>query len=82
MRGRLLLILLLVVVSGCTSESDARRALAGAGYTQVRITGYRFFACARDDDFSTGFEAIGPTGNPVTGVVCSGWLKGSTIRTD
>lgn len=73
---------LAIALCGCTSEGDATRALAGAGYTEIRITGYRVFGCADSDAFHTGFEAKGPTGRRVTGVVCSGWLKGATVRTD
>lgn len=67
---------------GCTSESDATRALAGVGYRDVQITGYRWWGCCKDDQFHTGFAATGPTGQRVSGVVCSGWMKGSTIRMD
>ena len=82
MRKILLSVSLLVALSGCTSKSDTERALAGAGYTDVQITGYRFFGCRKDDMFHTGFSATGPTGQKVSGVVCSAFLKGSTIRID
>lgn len=81
MRKILVLALVLCMV-GCSSPKDAQKALEGAGYTEVRITGYRFFGCSKDDAFSTGFTAKGPTGKEVSGVVCSDWFKGSTIRTD
>lgn len=68
--------------SGCTSADEAHRALAGAGYKNVTITGYRFFLCDKNDSWSTGFEATGPSGQRVSGAVCSGVLKGATIRTD
>lgn len=77
-----LIILACFAISGCTSEGSAKNALEGAGYRSIRMTGYRVFGCSKSDDFHTGFDAIGPTGKHVTGVVCSGWLKGSTIRTD
>lgn len=70
------------LIVGCTSESDATRALAGAGYRDVHITGYRWWGCSKDDQFHTGFEAVGLTGQRVSGVVCSAWMKGSTIRMD
>ena len=66
----------------CSSESDAVKALRGAGYTDISTDGYAFFSCGKDDAFATKFTATGPTGQKVTGAVCSGWLKGSTIRTD
>lgn len=76
-------VLLACMFSGaCTSESDAARALRGAGYTDVVYTGYKAFACSEDDMYHTGFRAKGPTGQTVSGTVCSAWLKGSTIRLD
>lgn len=76
------LIAFAAAATSCTSANDANNALAGAGYTNVRLTGYRWFSCGKGDSFHTGFEAVGPTGRRVTGCVCSGWLKGSTIRID
>jgi hypothetical protein len=68
---------------GCTAESDARRALEGAGYTDIVLTGYGWFECGRDDTFATAFTATGPTGKRVSGTVCAGLLlKGQTIRTN
>lgn len=65
---------------GCTDTTKATRALEGAGYSQVETTGYAIFGCGKDDTFHTGFRAKGPNGQPVKGVVCSGILKGATIR--
>lgn len=70
------------VLAGCTSEPEATRALTGAGYTNIKMTGYRFLLCDEKDSWSTGFEATGPNGNRVSGAVCSGVLKGATIRLD
>ena len=64
----------------CTAPDTAYDALHGAGYTTINITGYEFFGCAQDDQFHTGFTAIGPGGASVSGVVCSSFLKGATIR--
>lgn len=82
---RILLGLSVAILAGCTSSDGATRAtraLDSAGYSQIQITGFRFFGCGEDDNFRTGFAAVGPTGKPVTGVVCGGFLKGSTIRLD
>lgn len=67
--------------AGCTAPDVARKALTGAGYTEIQTTGYCWFCCGKDDTFHTGFTAKGPTGQPVVGAVCSGWFKGATIRT-
>lgn len=77
----LLFLLLVGTLSGCTNSSDAHRALESSGYTDVRITGYDFFACSEDDFFHTGFAAKNPNGVEVQGTVCSGLLfKNATIR--
>lgn len=72
----------IVFLSACTNGDGAVRALEGAGYTNIKITGYRILGCSDDDTFHTGFTAKGSNGKPVSGVVCSGVLKGSTIRLD
>lgn len=70
-----------MLTTGCDDPDTASRVLVDAGYTQVVTTGYDMFGCSKDDDFSTGFKAIGPTGRSVEGVVCSSlWAKGATIR--
>ena len=74
------LLLACVLGTGCSSPDQASRALTDAGYTNIQITGYEWWGCGKDDTFSTGFRAKGPTGRPAHGVVCSGWWKGSTIR--
>lgn len=60
----------------------AERQLLEAGYSQVDVSGWNIFACSEDDVFRIGFKALGPTGKPVSGTVCSGFLKGATIRLD
>lgn len=83
MRLRLILAAVCAVaIAACSSSNDAQRALNGAGYTNINITGYRWTGCSESDEFSTGFEATGPSGVRTSGVVCSHWFKGSTIRTD
>jgi hypothetical protein len=76
------LALVVVALAGCTSSDDAIRAVEAMGMTNVTATGYRVFGCSEDDSFHTGFTATNPQGRQVSGVVCSGWLKGSTVRFD
>lgn len=67
----------------CTQPDEARRVLIAAGYTEIKITGYRYFMAGEDETYSTGFRAISPGGEEVTGAVTSGVLKkGKTIRLD
>lgn len=71
-----------ITLPGCSDAPVAKRALEGAGYKNIILTGWGPFAgCSENDTFVTRFTAIGPTGIPVAGVVCSGWFKGATIRT-
>ena len=77
------LVLAVVILCGCTQPDHATQTLEKAGYTHIKITGWRPFACGDGDSFATGFKAIGPTGFEVTGVVCEGLVfKASTIRLD
>jgi hypothetical protein len=69
-------------LSGCTDAEDAKRALEGMGYSDIEIKGYAWTGCGGEDNFRTAFKAVGPTGKAVTGVGCSGWWKGTTIRFD
>lgn len=74
--------LFLIFPNGCTQPDEARRVLSAQGYTQVQITGYKFFMGGQEDVFSTGFSAKSPSGQIVTGAVTSGPFKGHVIRFD
>lgn len=78
--GVLLAGLLLFAPSACTQPDRTTRQLESMGYTDVKITGYDFFACSKSDSYSTGFEATAPNGARVTGVYCAGFLKAGTVR--
>lgn len=82
MKRIIAMMIVAAAITGCSSSSDAEKALIGAGYTQIETHGYAMFSCSKDDSFKTKFTAVGPTGVKVQGAVCGGWLKGSTIRTD
>ena len=75
--------LLTLFLSGCTKPKETKKILTNLGYTDVKITGYRYFGCSEDDHYHTGFTADSRAGANVSGVVCSGFLtKGSTVRYD
>jgi hypothetical protein len=76
----LLAIFATLFVASCSSSEEATRVLQEQGYRNIQTTGYDWFGCSEKDNFHTGFEATSPGGFPVTGVVCSGFLKGNTIR--
>lgn len=69
-------------LGGCTDAPKATNLLQQQGYSQVEITGYRFFGCGEQDAWHTGFVATAPNGQRVEGVVCEGVFKGQTIRFD
>jgi hypothetical protein len=79
---KLILSMAVAALCGCTAPDRSTSALKAAGYTDIELTGYSFFACSESDQFATGFRAKGPTGVKVEGTVCAGFLKGSTIRLD
>lgn len=73
-------LLAVVLLSACTKDdSDIREILAADGYTKIQTTGYEPFKCDEKDTFSNGFIAE-KNGMYVEGVVCSGLVKGNTIR--
>jgi len=81
---RILIVLsitLVALIAGCTNNADTTRVLSQQGYTDIRMTGYQWFACSKDDFYHTGFIAKTPANVEVEGCVCSGLLfKNSTIR--
>lgn len=81
---KLTVAILILFCLSCTSENDfekAKRQLEMQGYTDIKNTGYNFFCCdSETDNFSTGFEAKDKQGNVVQGCICSGILKGITVR--
>jgi len=76
----MLFVLIIFSITACSSSSDARKVLSNSGYINIKTNGFSLFGCAKDDTFSTKFTATNSQGKRVSGVVCSGWLKGGTIR--
>lgn len=72
------LIAFLVMLPKWMKGDEERAVLAAAGYTDVKLDGFRFLDCP--DLFGMGFEAKGPTGQPAKGAVCRGIFTGSSIR--
>lgn len=74
-------LLAFALLCGCAADPEqARRALAAAGLTDVRLGNYPFFVCGDEDSFNSAFTARARDGRPVSGAVCCGWLKGCTVR--
>ncbi|NIG73526.1 hypothetical protein F3J34_07940 [Klebsiella sp. Ap-873] len=76
-----LLLVAVIALAGCTDADEAKKALINSGYTDVKIQGYSILGCSEDDLYRTEFTAKGLSGQQVSGVVCGGFWKGSTIRT-
>lgn len=79
--GLILTLLAVLSLTACTDTPGATRALYQQGYTEIEITGYSAFGCGEDYTFATEFKAVSTAKIPVTGVVCSGFLKGYSIKT-
>lgn len=82
---KLIAFLAISLLYSCTNNEGTERALRGAGYTDIELTGHAFWGCADSDDTCTGFRATGPNGHEVEGAVGCGYntgcSKGCTIRT-
>lgn len=83
MNKAIILIGMAALLSACgVNPNDAKRSLEAQGMKDVKIGGYAFLGCGERDNFRSSFTAIGANGQPVSGVVCSGFLKGITVRFD
>ena len=81
--AKLMLVAVFFSIVSCTSDNDfskGKKQLENQGYTDIVNTGYNAFCCDKKDNFSTGFKAKDKNGNEVKGCICSGVLKGITIR--
>lgn len=71
-----------LTLAACSDPKAAMKALDDAGFTDITVGGYAAWSCGKDDSYATKFTATNPRGKRVSGAVCSGWTKGSTIRFD
>ncbi len=73
-------------ISPIMTDSDGAKAtVEKAGFNEVKTNGYGWFSCGigQDSDvWRTDFTAKNPKGEDVSGTVCEGILKGSTLRFD
>lgn len=83
MKKVLFISIAVIALNSCTNEKSARKALLDSGYHPIEVGGYGWFDGSKDDVFKTRFKAYSPDSSRiVTGTVCSGWFKGSTVRLD
>lgn len=80
---KIIIAILFLITTSCTSSNDfekGKQQLESQGYTEVKNTGWSAFCCDEKDSFSTGFSCKDKSGREVKGCICSGVLKGITIR--
>ncbi len=85
--GSVLILLMVLFLTcfgpaACTDSDGTKKILQQSGYTNIEITGFRFWMKGEEDWTSTGFVATSPNGERVTGAVTGGLFKGKTIRFD
>ena len=79
--NKLIICSIVIALTGCSQPEKAVSILESQGFTNVKTHGFSVFGCSKDDNFSTKFTAE-KDGKTVSGVVCGGILKGSTVRFD
>lgn len=80
MKKIILLIVSIILFSGCSDKEGVKTFLERQGYKYVTTDSGNIFSCGKDDISATKFFAKNPNGYDVSGVVCEGILKGKTIR--
>jgi len=76
------LLLFLLLLTACTDESSVKKYAEIEGWESYKLTGYKAFACSKEDFYHTGFEAT-KNGKTFTGTVCKGiFFRGATLRLD
>lgn len=79
--NKVLLLLLLVLAACARPTKDIERVLVGQGCEQIIDHGadILFSGCSDNDFYNNQFTCV-KGGVAITGVVCSGFFKGFTIR--
>lgn len=72
--------ILLLVACGKVEPDVATRVLTNTGHTDIQLGTEHVSGCNRDENYSLGFAAKGPTGRPVRGILCATSDGGVTIR--
>ena len=80
MQKCLLIILMSTALTSCSVDLEkATRLLTAEGITNIKLTGYSWFGCGKEDEYNTGFTGI-KNNIEISGYVCCGIVKGCTIR--
>lgn len=79
----ILIIFFLLIASSCDNPKEAREVLVKTGYHPIKVGGYDWNGCSKDDWYATKFKAYNADSSQIlTGTVCQGIFKGKTIRYD
>lgn len=79
---KIILIGVFVMLSACTDVDGASKTIKDYGMNPVEVGGYAWFQCGQGDLFHTKFVATNPEGRQVSGTICKGLFKNSTMRLD
>lgn len=63
-----------------TTDSEAVGTAQSLGLRNVKPGTVSFLECGQDDKVGRSFTATNSVGEPVSGVVCCGFLKRCTVR--
>ena len=63
-----------------SNPTDSSKVLEKQGYTNVKFIGVDYWGCGKGDVKNDKFEVTNSAGNRFSVTVCSGFLKGSTVR--
>jgi hypothetical protein len=74
--------LFIAMQAGPPDNSKAVRAMENIGFSDVTVVNrsYVSFQCGRGDIVEYTVKATNARGERVTMIVCTGWLKGATVR--
>lgn len=73
-------------MGGCSTQSyqdNAQQAVENLGFTDVKVeysASTTILKCGQDDNFGWNFTGKNVQGKQVSGYVCNGFTKGSTVR--
>lgn len=66
---------------GCDVPPDrVNSTLRAYGFTDAVITGHAWLECGDDYTLSSNFTAKNANGEPVSGVICCGYMKSCTLK--
>lgn len=74
------IVVAVIGLSACTDVEGARKTIKDYGMSPVKVEGYSLFGCGQGDFYHTKFTAMNTQGREVSGIICKGLFKNSTMR--